>query len=100
MMLKGSQPNKIHQWVCIMEKGTEYEVNLAKSYLDSLQIPSNILSKKDSSIMMNFGELSMVYLYVPEEYEKQARKALKDVDDVKNGDESEDRREPPEDSTD
>lgn len=99
-MLKGSKPNKIDNWVCILERGTEYEVNLAKSYLDSLKIPSNILSKKDSSMMMNFGELSMVYLYVPGEFEKSARKALRDIDEINNSDASEDNSDQPEGSAD
>lgn len=61
----------------MLERGTEYEVELAKSYLANLKIPSNILSKRDSSYSLNIGEMSMVYLYVPEEFEKKARKALK-----------------------
>lgn len=83
-MLKGSKPNKIDNWVCILERGTEYEVSLVKSYLDSLDIPSNILSKRDSSINLNFGELAKVYLYVPAEFEKRAREVLKEVDEINN----------------
>lgn len=79
-MIRGSEPNKIKNWVCILERGTEYEVELAKNYLSNLKIPSNILSKRDSSYSLNFGEMSMVYLYVPEEFEAKARKALADLD--------------------
>ncbi|MCC5942289.1 MAG: DUF2007 domain-containing protein [Balneolaceae bacterium] len=75
-MFRGSKPNEINNWVCVLEKGTEYEVELAKSYLASLKIPSNILSKRDSSYSLNIGEMSMVYLYVPADFEKKARKAL------------------------
>lgn len=75
-MLKGSEPNKFENWICLLERGTEYEVQLIKSFLDNLRIPSNVLSKRDSSFTQNFGELSMVYLYVPKEFEKSARKAL------------------------
>lgn len=75
-MLRGSEPNNIKNWVCILERGTEYEVELAKNYLSNLKIPSNILSKRDSSYSLNFGEMSMVYLYVPKEFEIKARKAL------------------------
>lgn len=64
----------------MLERGTEYEVELAKSYLASLNIPSNILSKRDSSYSLNIGEMSMVYLYVPEEYEKKARTSLHALD--------------------
>lgn len=81
-MFNDPKPNKIDNWVCVLEKGTEYEVELAKSYLASLKIPSNILSKRDSSYSMNIGEMSMVYLYVPNEFEKKARKALNDLNDA------------------
>lgn len=80
-MLKGSEPNDIKNWVCILERGTEYEVELAKNYLSNLKIPSNILSKRDSSYSLNFGEMSMVYLYVPKEFEVKARKAMAELDD-------------------
>ncbi|TVQ01934.1 MAG: hypothetical protein EA359_12885 [Balneolaceae bacterium] len=92
-MLRGSEPNRINNWVCVLERGTEYEVELAKSYLASLKIPSNILSKRDSSYSLNIGEMSMVYLYVPEEFVKKARKALRALeeeevdDDIENEDE-------------
>jgi hypothetical protein len=75
-MLKGSSPNKFDDWVCILERGTDYEVQMAKNYLASLDIPSNILSKRDSSYSLNIGEMSMVYLYVPKEFEEEAREAL------------------------
>ena len=79
-MLRGSEPNKIKNWVCVLERGTNYEVELAKNYLSNLKIPSNILSKRDSSYSLNIGEMSMVYLYVPEEFEKKAREALRELD--------------------
>lgn len=80
-MLRGSEPNKINNWVCILERGTEYEVELAKNYLSNLKIPSNILSKRDSSYSLNIGEMSMVYLYVPKEFEEKARQALADLNE-------------------
>lgn len=79
-MLRGSEPNKIKNWVCVLERGTEYEVELAKNYLSNLKIPSNILSKRDSAYSLNFGEMSMVYLYVPVEFEKKARRALEELE--------------------
>lgn len=75
-MYQGSTPNDIENWVCVMERGTEYEVEMAKNYLSDQDIPSNILSKRDSSISVNVGEMALVYLYVPQEYEEQAREAL------------------------
>ncbi len=84
-MYKGSQPNEIENWVCVMERGTEYEVEIAKNYLADLDIPSNILSKRDSAISVNVGEMALVYLYVPNEYEEEAREALEEMD-LKEGD--------------
>ena len=84
-MYKGSQPNEIENWVCVMERGTEYEVEIAKNYLADLDIPSNILSKRDSAISVNVGEMALVYLYVPNEYEEAAREALEEMD-LKEGD--------------
>lgn len=89
-MLKGSEPNKIENWVCVLERGTEYEVQLAKNYLANRSIPSNILSKRDSSYSLNFGEMSMVYLYVPKEFEAKAKKALRELnEDLDEGDDQE-----------
>lgn len=90
-MFNSSEPNRVDNWVCILERGTEYEIELAKSYLASLKIPSNILSKRDSSYSLNFGAMSKVYLYVPKEFEKKARKAMDDLADSEEyDDESED----------
>lgn len=75
-MLRGSRPTKFENWVCVMERGTEYEIRLTHNYLTHLEIPSNILSKRDSSYSLNHGEMSMVYLYVPKEYEREARSAI------------------------
>jgi hypothetical protein len=86
-IFRDPKPDKIDNWVCVLERGTEYEVELARSYLSSLKIPSNILSKRDSSYSLNFGEMSMVYLYVPKEFEKQARRALKMLDEAEIEDE-------------
>jgi len=88
-MLRGATPNKFDNWVCILERGTEYEVQMAKNYLASLKIPSNILSKRDSSYSLNFGEMSMVYLYVPKEFEKAARLALEELDQSESDENSE-----------
>lgn len=77
-MIKGSEPNKFDNWICVLERGTDYEVRLAKNYLENENIPSAILSKKDSSLTMTIGEMSMVYLYVPKEFEKQAKKAIRE----------------------
>lgn len=78
----GPGPGSIDNWVCVMERGTEYEIAMAKNYLSNLKIPSNILSKRDSAYSLNIGETSMVYLYVPKEFELKARKALNELNDA------------------
>lgn len=77
----GPKPNEIENWVCVQEAGTELEIEMAKNYLSSLKIPSNILSKRDSAYNLNVGEMSRVFLYVPKEYETKARKALVRLDE-------------------
>lgn len=79
-MLRDLDPENIDNWACVMERGTEYEIEMAKDYLTNLEIPSNILSKRDSSFNLNIGDMAHVYLYVPKEYEKEAREALNEWD--------------------
>lgn len=76
-----SKPNKIDNWVCVMERNIEFEVEMAKNYLANRRIPSNILNKRDSAHSLNIGEMSLIYLYVPKEFEKRARKALAEFQD-------------------
>ncbi|WP_020404395.1 DUF2007 domain-containing protein [Gracilimonas tropica] len=75
------KPNDIENWVCVLESNTDIEVEMAKNYLSNLKIPSNILSKRDRAYSLNVGEMAMVYLYVPVEFEKKARKALSDLEE-------------------
>lgn len=79
-MFNDPKPNKIKNWVCVMERSTEYEISFAKNYLSNLEIPSHILSKRDSAYSLNVGDMALVYLYVPQEYEKRAREALEEID--------------------
>jgi hypothetical protein len=88
-MFSDPKPNEIENWVCVLERSTKLEVELAKSYLSSLKIPSNILSKQDSSYSLSVGDMSFAYLYVPNEFEKEARKALEELDKA-NDEEGED----------
>ncbi len=74
------QPNDIENWVCVLEGSTDYEVDLARNYLSNLKIPSNILSKRDSAYSLIIGEMALIYLYVPKEFEKKARTALEELE--------------------
>lgn len=91
-LFDGPKPKPFDNWVCVFERGTEYEVAMARNWLANLKIPSNILSKRDSSYSLNIGDTSMVYLYVPMEFELRARKALRtmemDPDEVEGPEES------------
>tara|TARA_R110002096_G_scaffold425644_1_gene634440 strand:+ start:12006 stop:12281 length:276 start_codon:yes stop_codon:yes gene_type:complete len=87
-MYKDSQPNDIENWVCVLERNTNLEIELAKDYLSNLEIPSNILSKQDSAFSLIVGDMARVYLYVPLEFEKQARKALLDLENGEDFDEN------------
>ncbi len=79
-MYKDSEPNDIENWVCVLERNTNLEIEFAKNYLSNLEIPSNILSKQDTAYSLIVGDMARVYLYVPLEFEKQARKALLDLE--------------------
>lgn len=64
-----------------MERHIEFEVEMAKNYLSNNRIPSNIHNKRDSAHSINVGEMSLIYLYVPKEFEKRARKLLSGLQD-------------------
>jgi hypothetical protein len=81
-MLNDPKPSKVKDWVCIMERSTNYEVQLAKNFLNDREIPANILSKRDSAYSLNVGDMAHVYLYVPVDHEEEAREALAEWDDA------------------
>lgn len=84
-MFDEPNPNDVENWVCVMQRGTEYEIEMAKNYLSNLKIPSNILSKRDSAYNLNVGDMALVYLYVPQEFEQKARRALAEWQDDEKG---------------
>lgn len=63
-----------------MERSTELEIVPVQNYLSNLDIPSNILTKRDSAFNLSVGDLALVYLYVPKEYEEEARQAIEEMD--------------------
>ncbi|MCH8495235.1 MAG: DUF2007 domain-containing protein [Balneolales bacterium] len=81
-MFKDQEPNKIENWTCVYQTGTEYDAEMVKNYFADQEIDSQILSKRDRAYNMNIGQMSMVYVYVPNDQVKNAEKAL---DDWKNG---------------
>lgn len=79
-MFKDHKPDEIENWVCVLERSTKLELEMAKNYLSNLMIPSNILSKQDSSYNLGVGDMALAYLYVPIDFEKKARKALEELE--------------------
>lgn len=75
------QANDIENWVCVFKGGAEFQAELAHNYLSNLNIPSNILSKRDTAIGLNVGDLAVIFLYVPKEYEDKARIALAELEE-------------------
>lgn len=75
-LFQDSKPNDIENWVCVLESTFDYEIELARNYLSNLKIPSNILSKRDTAYSLVVGDMAQIYLYVPNEFEKKARKVL------------------------
>ena len=74
------KPNDIENWVCVFESGVEYEVDMIRNYFSNLKIPSNILSKRDTAYSLYIGDMALIYLYVPKEFEKKARLALQELE--------------------
>lgn len=75
-MFNSPTPDTIEGWICIYETSTEYESQLIKNYLNSRDIECQILSKHDSAFDLNVGDMSVIFLYVPKEMEKEAREAI------------------------
>lgn len=88
-LFKDPSPDNVENWVCVYESNQEYEAQLIKNYLSDKRIPSNILSKRDSAYNLNVGDMAIVYLYVPVEFEEKARQAIKEIqesgDDIGGG---------------
>lgn len=75
-MFDSPESNDIENWVCIKEAGKDYEIELAKNLLADYEIPASIISKRDSSFSLNIGDTALVYLYVPRDFEEEAREVL------------------------
>lgn len=87
-----NQPPKIEGWVCIHQTSVEHDAEMVKNYLSDMEIPCEILNKKDRSYTVNFGSLARIFVYVPEEHKEQADKAIKDWEnaELRWGDEDDD----------
>ncbi len=81
-MLKNKiNPDDFDDWKCIYETSIESEANLVHGFLQDQGLTCQVLSKKDSAYTVNFGDLSVIFVYVPERDVKKAEKALKEWKD-------------------
>lgn len=80
-MFSKPTPDSIKDWVCIHETTMEHDAQMVRNYLKDQEIPCEILSKKDSSYLVNFGDLSQIFVYVHKDFEDQANKAMKEWHD-------------------
>ena len=80
-MFKDKQPPQFEDWICVYETSLEHDANMVKSYLGHRNITCQILSKKDSNFDVSFGDLSIIYVYVPKDEEDEAQGAIKEWQD-------------------
>lgn len=80
-MFKDQKPDDIQGWTCVYESGAQYDAEMVQNFFSDQGIDSQILSKRDSAYNLNVGQMSMVYLYVPDTLVDDARKALNDWKD-------------------
>lgn len=92
----GNDPkaSNIKDWTCVFETGQNFEAEMMHNFLTDRDIRAEILSKKDRAYSVNHSQLSMVYVYVPDEQAEAARNAIKEFeqgellqDDMPDGDE-------------
>jgi len=83
MINKQIRPDEVDDWKCVYETSIESEAGLVQAYLLDQGLTCEILSKKDSAYTVNFGDLSAIFVYVPNDQSKKAEKALKEWKDGK-----------------
>lgn len=76
MFRKKIKPDNIENWKCIYETSIESEAGLVEIFLQNRGIDCQILSKKDTAYNVTFGDLSALYIYVPEAQAGEAEKAI------------------------
>lgn len=77
-MFSTPKPDEVEGWVCVYKTNTEYDAQLAKSYLESREIDCRVLSKRDSAFDLNVGEMSLIYVYAPKDMAKEAENAIEE----------------------
>ncbi|MCX8474045.1 MAG: hypothetical protein ORN85_10410 [Sediminibacterium sp.] len=63
----------MEQWVTVFKSATEVEINIVCGHLNNLEIPNQVLNKKDSTyIFLGEGEVK-----VPESFKLKALEEIK-----------------------
>lgn len=75
-MFSTPKPDDVEGWECIYKTNTDYDAQLAKSYLESREIECRVLSKRDSAFELSVGEMSLIYIYAPKDMAAKAKKAI------------------------
>lgn len=78
MFHKELGPDRIQEWTCVWQTGVESEAGLVQAFLQNRGFDSRILSKKDSAYTVNFGDLSAIFIYVPDTEAEEAKKAIEE----------------------
>jgi hypothetical protein len=75
-MFSDSKPNHVDGWICVYQTGSDVDASMVQNYLESCEIEAQILSKRDSAYNLNVGDMAQIFVYVPADYENEARDVL------------------------
>ncbi|MCC5934142.1 MAG: DUF2007 domain-containing protein [Candidatus Cyclonatronum sp.] len=75
------KPSEIKDWTCVFDTNQEFEAEMMKNFLDDRGFEAQILSKKDSAYSVNHSQLSLLYVYVPDDKADDARAAIREFED-------------------
>ncbi len=79
----GNDPkaNEIKDWTLVFETNQAFEAEMMNNYLHDRGIKAQILSKKDSAYSVNHSQLSLIYVYVPNDKLERAKQAIREFED-------------------
>ena len=63
-------------WISVFSSGTDYEADLVRDRLDDSGINAVVLTQRDHSFNLTFGDLAKVHVMVPGERVEDARALL------------------------
>ncbi len=82
-MFEESEANKSDlknlRWILVYTTNTELEGRMICGNLEGAEIPAQMLSQVDSTRNFTVGGLAKVKIFVPEDYEKDAKEIIKAI---------------------